>query len=132
MKAIDVLCSMPVQSAASLLDSIRRMQPIVALACNPGTVEDEYRVKKSITLEQRNSLRYQLERFIQVSRSAYETLAYCGDYGIAPTLLDVGESYKAIMGIAMPWKVIWEDMYNTMMRECLPHLVYGFPVNPNL
>ena len=129
---LDVLRSMSVPSAASLMDSIKRMRPIVTLACNPGTVENEYKVKKSITLEQRNSLLYQLQRFIQVSLSAYETLAFCGDYGIAPTLLDVGESYQIIMEIVTPWKVIWENMHNTMMYECLPHPKYGFPVKIDL
>ena len=132
---LDALRSMPVSSAASLLDSIARMQPIMILACNPGCVKNEYEVRKSITLEEMESLQYELQRFLQVSLFAPLALSFCGaddGFAIAPVLVEVGEAYQIIIGIAEPWRVVWENMYNTMMCECLPHPVYGFPVKTDL
>ena len=132
MNDLTELDSMSVLSADRLIDSIARMLVILITVCNSVCVKNEHEVKGSITLEAKNTLESEFRRFIEVAVYARAILGYGACYALAPVLLEVGESYKAIMGIAEPWRVVWENVYNTMMCECLPHPVYGFPVKINL
>ncbi len=129
-------------SKASLLDSVRRMNPVLIIVCNSHMVKTEYEKRKSISLEEKIELEQQFQRFLQntvgplatFGTSLEQMIDMMGECYIPILESEVGEAYKRILEIATPWKSVWgnSNVYKLMMLECSPHPIYGYPVKLGL
>ena len=134
-------------SKASLLDSVRRMKPVLIMVCNPHMVKTEYEKRKSISLEEKIELEQQLQRFLQNTVGPLATFGMGIEHMSIEQMIDmigedyipileseVGEAYKRILEIATPWKSVWgnSNVYKLMMLGCSPHPIYGYPVKLGL
>ncbi len=117
-------------SRASLEESVHRMCYVLIIACNKGAIESEHKVHKSISDQERYEIESSFQHFLQHQKAMSEML----EYGVPISMLenDFGGIYKRILEIAAPWRIIWNNIFNVSMIDCVQHPTYGYPVKPGL
>ncbi len=112
------------------LNSLSRINCIMLIALNAKCLQTELE-RGTISRPEKLDLDHIKRMLAEYGTSITLTLSN-GDQDLLVGFIEreVGEAYQRMMTLIQPWRVIWDNIHNTMFVSASPHPIYGFPV-PN-